>query len=293
MLFMSKTIKHTVILLLAAVIIFTGCKKTAIVTTTTDVVNIYDYLKQNPDRFSSLLKIVDKSGYGGFLNAYGSYTMFAPTNDAVNLFLTSINKTIDQITETEAKDIVKFHLLEDTLTTASFKDGKLPLVTMYGQYLVTSVVNNGGTSSFNINRQALVVTGNILTGNGFVHAIDHVLRPATKTIAQHITDNPDFSIFRQALVATGYYDSLNTINLTNPSRRWLTVLAETNQALLDSLISIPIPATRSIRSIACTFMSPIISCRMRNTSQISYRPVHMCRCSHWKYWHQNSMVKKC
>jgi uncharacterized surface protein with fasciclin (FAS1) repeats len=234
---MPKTIKHTVVMLLAAIIVFSGCKKTAIVTTTTDVVNIYDYLKQNPDRFSSLLKIVDKSGYGGFLNAYGSYTMFAPTNDAVTLFLASINKTIDQITETEAKDIVKFHLLEDTLTTASFKDGKLPLVTMYGQYLVTSVVNTGGTSSFNINRQALVVTGNILTGNGFVHAIDHVLRPATKSIAQHITDNPDFSIFRQALVATGYYDSLNTINLTNPSRRWLTVLAETNQALADSGIT--------------------------------------------------------
>jgi hypothetical protein len=49
--------------------------------------------------------------------------------------------------------------------------------------------------------------------------------------------NPEYSIFKQALVATGYYDTLNTINLTNPSRRWLTVLAETNQALADSGIT--------------------------------------------------------
>ncbi|MBC7947709.1 MAG: fasciclin domain-containing protein [Chitinophagaceae bacterium] len=226
-----------VFLTLAVVLTFGSCKKVAIVTSTTDVVNIYDYLKQHPDQYSSLVKIVDKSGYAGFLNAYGSYTLFAPTNDAVQLYLTEINKTIDQVTEDEAKNIVKFHLMEDTITTAAFKDGKLPLVTMYGQYLITSITNSGGVSSFNVNRQALVVTGNILTGNGFIHSIDHVLKPASKSVAQLISDNPAFSIFKQALVETGLYDTLNTINLTNPSRRWLTVLAETNQALADSGIT--------------------------------------------------------
>lgn len=232
---MKKIFYHIpVVFLLAVIITGSSCKKANIVTTTTDIVNIYDYLKQHPDQFSSLVRIVDKSGYAGFLNAYGSYTMFAPTNDAVQLYLTDINKTMDQLTEAEAKNIVKFHLLEDTLTTASFKDGKLPLVTMYGQFLVTGVVNNNGSSTFNINRQALLVNGNILTGNGFIHSIDHVLRPATKSIAQLITDNTSLSIFKEALIATGYYDTLNTINTTNPDRRWLTVLAETNQALADS-----------------------------------------------------------
>jgi uncharacterized surface protein with fasciclin (FAS1) repeats len=213
---------------------FSRCKKIDIVQTTTSDVNIYDYLKQRPDKFSSLVSVIDKSGYAGFLNAYGSYTIFAPTNEAVTLYLGEINKTIAQLTENEAKDIVKFHLFEDTLTTSSFKDGKLPLVTMYGQYLVTSIDITGGVSSFNINRQALVKEANIRTGNGFIHSIDHVLKPASKSLAQLISDNPDFSIFKQALVETGYYDTLNTINLTNPDRRWLTVLAETNQALLDS-----------------------------------------------------------
>src|SRR3954470_7148476 len=162
---------------------YSSCRKVNIVQATTSDVNIYEYLKQHPDQFSSLVKIVDKSGYSGFLNAYGSYTMFAPTNEGVQAYLTDINKSsVDQLTETEAKDIVKFHLLEDTLTTASFKDGKLPLVTMYGQYLVTSVSATGGNSAYKINRQALVSQGNIHTGNGFIHAIDHVLRPATKSI---------------------------------------------------------------------------------------------------------------
>src|SRR5438045_3543412 len=125
--FMKRIInKITIVLIvLAAVAYVSSCKKVAVVTTTTDIVNIYDYIKTHPNTYSSMTKIVDKSGYAGFLNAYGSYTFFAPTNDAVQLYLTSLGKTMDQLTETEAKDIVKFHLLEDTLTTASFKDGKL------------------------------------------------------------------------------------------------------------------------------------------------------------------------
>jgi uncharacterized surface protein with fasciclin (FAS1) repeats len=221
-----------------AISYYGSCKKVQIVETTTTDVNIYEYLKQNPETYSELVKIVDKSGYAGFLNAYGSYTIFAPTNDGVKAYLTEIGKSsVDQLSETESKDIVKFHLMEDTLTTNSFKDGKLPLVTMYGQYLVTSVVNSGGSAAYNINRQAIVLKGNIHTGNGFIHSIDHVLKPATKSLAQQIADNPDYSIFKQAMVTTGFYDSLNTVNLTNPSRRWLTVLAETNKALLDSGIT--------------------------------------------------------
>lgn len=236
---MKKSITTiTLAVITITVIVFSNsCKKIAVETATTDVVNIYDYLKQHPDQYSSITKIVDKSGYAGFLNAYGLYTMFAPNDDAVQLYLTGISKTLDQLTEDEAKNIVKFHLLEDTLPTSKFKDGKLPLVTMYGQYLVTAVTNTGGVSSISINRQALLTQANILTGNGLIHGIDHVLIPASKTIAELVSGNADLSIFKQALVETGYYDTLNTVNLTNPARRWLTLLAETNQALLDSGIT--------------------------------------------------------
>jgi len=211
-----------------------GCHKVKIVTTTTSDLNIYPYLQANPTEFSEWTKIVEKSGYAGFLTAYGSYTMFAPTNDAVHLYLTEVNKpNVDAFTEAEAKAIVTFHLIQDTLPTNTFKDGKLPTVTMYGQFLISGVTNTNGVSTININRQALIVQGNIRTGNGLIHSLDHVLKPATKSSAQLISDNPALSIFKQALIATGYYDSLNTVSTANP-KRWYTVLAETNQALADS-----------------------------------------------------------
>ena len=216
---------------------FNGCKKIKIETQTTSDLNIYPYLKNNPRDFSDWAKIVDKSGYAGFLTAYGSYTLFAPTNAAVALYLTEVSKTsVDAFTETEAKDIVKFHLLQDTITTNSFKDGKLPTVTMYGQYLVSGVTNTAGVSSITINRQAILTQSNIKTGNGYIHALDHVLKPAVKSSAQLISDNPNYSIFKQALLATGFYDTLNIINTSIP-KRWFTVLAETNQALADSGIT--------------------------------------------------------
>src|SRR6476469_7151212 len=77
-----------------------GCHKVKIVTATTSDLNIYPYLQNNPSQFSEWAKIVDKSGYAGFLTAYGSYTMFAPTNDAVRLYLTDVNKpSVDAFTE--------------------------------------------------------------------------------------------------------------------------------------------------------------------------------------------------
>jgi uncharacterized surface protein with fasciclin (FAS1) repeats len=221
------------------IIFYTGsCKKIKYVESTTTDLNIYGYIKANPTKYSSITAIVDKSGYAGFLNAYGSYTMFVPTDSAVSIYLTEVNKTLASLTEKEAQDIVKFHLLEDTLPTNTFKDGKLPTITMYGQYLVTGVVNDKGVSTILVNRQGTITSANIKTGNGLIHQIDRVLKPASKSVAELISADARFSIFKQALQATGYYDTINTINSTVPAlRRWFTVIAETNQALADSGIT--------------------------------------------------------
>lgn len=215
-----------------------SCKKLEYVTATTTDVNIYDYLVKHSDQFSEFAQIVDKAGYSSFLNAYGAYTLFAPTNEGVKaLFKETGKASVAAFTQAELQTIVKLHLIQDTINTGSFTDGKLPKVTMLGQYLLTGVTNVNGTSSYIINRQALVVQPNIRLSNGNIHALDHVLKPATKTVAQTIEANPDFSIFTQALKATGYLDSLNIVNNPDTTRRFLTAIAETNKALADSGIT--------------------------------------------------------
>jgi uncharacterized surface protein with fasciclin (FAS1) repeats len=233
---MKKNISRITFILvsIACFACFSRCHKVKIEEATTSDLNIYPYLVNNPSTYSEWAKVIEKSGYAGYLTAYGSYTMFAPTNDAVRLYLAEVNKpSVDAFTQAEAKDLVTFHLIEDTLATNTFKDGKLPTVTMYGQYLVTGVTNTGGVSSITVNRQALVIQGNIRTGNGLIHGLDRVLKPATKSSAQLISEDASLSIFKQALIATGFFDSLNIVSTATP-KRWFTVLAETNQALADS-----------------------------------------------------------
>lgn len=233
---MNKQIQKLLLVLMGfmALTYYSSCKKTELVVTTTDDVNIMGYLKRNADKFSELIALSDKAGYSGFLNAYGAYTLFAPTNDAIKTYLQESGKTsVEQLSKTEAQDLLKLHLIEDTLTTSVFKDGKLPQVTMLGQYLVTGVTNRDGVSSYSINRQALVSQSNIIVGNGVIQVIDRVLKPATLTLAKMIEQNPEYSIFTQALKETRYFDSLDA-NTINGKKNWLTVLAETNQAYRDS-----------------------------------------------------------
>jgi uncharacterized surface protein with fasciclin (FAS1) repeats len=211
-----------------------GCKKHDYTITTTSDVNIVGYLEKYPDSFSLFRQILDRTETADFLNAYGSYTCFAPTNSGVNAWLAKIHApNVESADVNMLKDMVRFHLLTDTITTQAFKDGKLPVPTMFGQYLVTGVGNDGGTSSYSINRQALVTQSNIKVGNGIIHQLNNVLVPSTLSIAKQLEAKQEYSIFVEAMKATGFYDVLNTVD-PDTTKRWMTVFAESNQKLAES-----------------------------------------------------------
>jgi len=194
--------------------------------------NITSYIEANPAQFSLFDQILQRTGYDGFLGAYGAYTVFAPNNDAVTLYLKSKNAaSVNDINIDTLKDLVKYHVIvNDTISTTYFIDGKLRTPTFLGQYLTTSVVNVDGVSSYSINKQALIVRSNITLGNGVLHVIDHVLKPATLTLAQTLDANPKYKIFTAALKLTKFYDTINVAALTNPNklRNYFTVFAQTD-----------------------------------------------------------------
>lgn len=208
-----------------------GCKKQALNYTTTSTLNIVDYLRQDP-KFTEFVKMLDSTNISSYLNAYGAYTCFAPTNDAIKLYLAQIGKkSVYDIDTASLRNIIRLHLIQDTLSTPSFIDGKMSSPTMYGQYLVTGTGVTDGVSSILVNRQASILQSNILTGNGYIHVIDHVLQPATLTLAKTIEANSRYSIFTQALKATGLYDTLNIANNPDTTRRWITFVAESDSVL--------------------------------------------------------------
>ena len=221
----------------SASVLMQACKKVEINPFTTDDVNIVGYLEKNKDSFSLFKQILDRTGTSAFLNAYGAYTVFAPTNSGVRTWMAKINAaSIDAADINILQDMVKFHVLVDTITTAAFKDGKLPVPTMLGQFLVTGVGTSNGSSSYLVNRQAFISQSNVKVGNGIIHVITNVLEPSTLTIAKQLEAKPEYSIFVQAMKETGFYNLLNTVD-PDTTKRWMTVIAESNQALADSGIT--------------------------------------------------------
>ena len=91
-------------------------------------------------QLTSFLAIVDKANYRGTVHAYGTYTFFVPTNQAVDAYLKSEGKAgIDDLTEAEAVAIIQYHLVRDTISISNFVDGRLRSANFMKRYLTTKM----------------------------------------------------------------------------------------------------------------------------------------------------------
>jgi uncharacterized surface protein with fasciclin (FAS1) repeats len=206
--------------------LFYGCKKVEYVEETSDDVLIGAYFEQNSNDFSIFYSVLKKSGTLSFLNAYGTYTCFAPTNEAFNNFFSAKGKTsVDDFTPEELKDLVRYHVIIDTINSTRFTDGKLPSPTMYGQYLTARTYFEDGKAKTKINKYSEIETMDIRTANGIIHSIKSVLEPVTQTLAEMIEQESDYSIFTAALKETGLYDTLMLMpSESDEEKRWFTVM---------------------------------------------------------------------
>merc|ERR1712232_1143678 len=127
------------------------------------------------DDFSVFVSLVTDLGLADFVsNPESKLTIFAPTNDA---FQKLIDSGFDTSDSAAVADVLKYHILQDTITTSGeLKTGLLPTaqgadisVDIVGHYWTGyEVVLNGGVK---------IIKENILAANGIIHAIDTVLTP--------------------------------------------------------------------------------------------------------------------
>jgi uncharacterized surface protein with fasciclin (FAS1) repeats len=229
------------ILLFLITLVFQNCAQENIKQTTDDTPNITGYLRVHPE-YSMFLEILDITNYASFMNTYGKYTLFLPTNDAVEQYLKDIGvSSLSQVPLKDLQDLAKLHILGNKVNTNDFTDGKIVTPSMYGQYLLSGAANVNGITYTTVNKTSNVLTSNVEVGNGVIHVIDKVLRVADKTLAQTIEADPNLSLFTEVLKTTGWYDKLNqpiTYDSNNVGS-YLTVLAQTNgvfaQAGLNTL----------------------------------------------------------
>jgi uncharacterized surface protein with fasciclin (FAS1) repeats len=196
-----------------------------------DVLMIDEYMANPENNLTDYLKIIEKADYKGMLHAYGTYTCFVPTNDAVQAYLSSIGKTIDQLSTEEAQKIAGYHIINDTIASENFIDGRLPAENIQKQYLTTrTLVDDKGSVYVQVDREARILTKDIVLGNGYIHIIDKVLGSSTATIADRLKSLPDrFSFMKELMAQTAVYDTLSTV----VANKYYTAFIQDNQTFAD------------------------------------------------------------
>ena len=83
------------------------------------------YLKTH-EQFSDYAAIVDRAGLMDLLSAYGHYTCFAPTNDAIQAYLKSRGmNSVSDLSDADCDTIARTHLVENMFATSEMNDGKI------------------------------------------------------------------------------------------------------------------------------------------------------------------------
>ena len=203
----------------------TGCKEdideSTLYTFTGETIE--DYLTNRDDQFSSFNYILKRIGYDKILSAYGTYTCFAPNNQAVESYIDSLyddvsneqlphngmtSRGLEGLTDSLCKDIALFHLLYSEVMGVDMSNG-MTINSMLGRDINTSIDSVSGQVM--LNNHSLVTEMDEELENGVLHVINHVLTRSNNLIAGEMEKHPQFSIFLQGLVMTGLVDSLSQL----------------------------------------------------------------------------------
>lgn len=231
---------RTVLVLGVLGFVLKSCTEQQYAEETDTTVNILGYLEQNPEQFSEFLRILEITDNDVFIGTYGTYTFFAPTNEAVENYLQENGfSSVEEVPVEDLEDLVRLHLIDEVVRTIDFTDGKIQYPTMLGQYLTTGAKSEAGATNVTINKTSRIIEGNIEVGNGVIHVVDRVLDKAVKTLTNKIADREDLSIFHKAIQATGWDERLDQpVTYDEDSiPSYMTVFAQTNEVFQEAGIS--------------------------------------------------------
>ncbi len=180
-----------------------------------------DYLRDNQE-FSEFIEILNRAtGEKGtyrlmdLLSTYGSYTVFAPTNDAVDKFLAQ--KGVSSVAELSKEDcdtIALNHIIEQEFYTSDYNNATYPQANMLDRYL--TITSDSDTVSvpgqvrlaMYLNKTARIIHPDDSVMNGVVHTLNSLIGTNNDLLADLMSKDSNISLFNQAIVATNFADKL-------------------------------------------------------------------------------------
>ncbi|XP_009692873.1 PREDICTED: transforming growth factor-beta-induced protein ig-h3 [Cariama cristata] len=165
--------------------------------------SVMDVLKAD-HRFSTLVAAIQSAGLTENLNRPGTFTVFAPTNEAFRAMPQGeLNKLMGNAKE--LANILKFHVADEILVSGAV-NALVRLKSLQGDKLEVSMKNN----VIHINKEP-VAESDIMATNGVIYAVNSVLQPQASRPQERGDEpaDPALEIFKQA-------SALSKVSQRNP-----------------------------------------------------------------------------
>ena len=173
-------------------------------------------------QFSTLVSALDRVGLVSVLDGEGSFTVFAPTNQA----FADLGVDLNSLSDEALTDILLYHVLGATVRSTDIADGQTYVSTLStgspSNIALSALVEKGATG-VRINNTATVTAADVQASNGVIHIIDKVILPLD--IVGHAAANENFTSLVGALGAASG-DLVNVLSGNGP----FTVFAPVNSA---------------------------------------------------------------
>nr|XP_057942862.1 periostin-like isoform X2 [Doryrhamphus excisus] len=147
----------------------------------------------------------DMSQLRAEIEGRGSFTMFAPSNDAWEQLDTSVRSTLVSNVNMELYNALRYHMVSRRLLTKDLKDG-MTVTSMFNDLGLYINHYSNGVVTINCAR---IIHANQVATNGVVHVIDRVISAVGNTIKNVLDVNDELSSFSAAALASGVMDKLD------------------------------------------------------------------------------------
>ncbi|XP_065819009.1 periostin isoform X5 [Labrus bergylta] len=149
----------------------------------------------------------------------GSFTMFAPSNEAWDQLAPEMRSALESNVNIELYNALHFHMVNRRFLTKDLKND-ITVTSMYND--LGLYINHYSNGIVTVNC-ARIIHGNQVATNGVVHVIDRVIGFVSNTIKGVLDVNDDLTSFSAAALASGMMDKLD-----QPGH--YTLFAPTNEA---------------------------------------------------------------
>ena len=170
---------------------------------------VTDYLVNRNDSFSSFIDVLHRADLWDLLSTYGTFTCFAPTNSAIDNYLHKRNyASVSDMTDAECDTLAWMHILKVAYFTTDLSDGSLPTTNLNNRYLTLTCDTVNGTVKYHINASEMTTLNDSVV-NGVMHTVNQVITSSSVLLAELVCNDPNLSIFGQALRLTGLADTID------------------------------------------------------------------------------------